>query len=139
MKIAQSLRAFLLSNQYLELPTIGKFELFFQEPADGSGNGKKQYIRFSRNNNPEPDPAFINFLCQNFRVDPYVASSDLNTFCASVRELLLQGFEAEIPQIGYVRRDANHELVFSTTSKYKTISKIYRKKIAPVFKSSFWL
>ncbi len=139
MRITQLFRAFLVSHQYLELPSIGRFELFSGEQDQESQNSKRQYIRFSRETKTEPDQQFIEFTCTRHRIDPYIAVSDLMTFCASVRELLMQGFEAEIPQIGYLCNNQNQQLVFSTSSRYKTISRIYRKKLAPVFKSSFWL
>lgn len=132
MKIAQQLCAFLSKNGYLLLPGIGKFEM----NSDQQGHGK--YL-FTPDIKTETDENLIRFFCSDHETESSVAVSDLKCFCYSIRELIIQGFEAELPGIGFLYIGTDKELKFSRYSQYHSAHQKTRKK-SPVFMTgAFWI
>jgi len=68
-----------------------------------------------------------------------VTESDLTSFINSLKEMLIQGFEVEIPGIGYLHFEPNNVLRFSGKNLYKqTIQKRWKRTRAAL-SPSFWL
>ena len=139
MKIAQHFRAFLERYHYLQLPQIGRFEVVGENPVAAENGVIKKWIAFSANNNQNHDAELIDFISKNMRVETCITESDLKCFIGSIKELLLQGFEVEIPGIGYLHFEPNNILKFSGKNIYKkTIQKRW-KRSPTAFSPSFWL
>lgn len=139
MKIAKLFRSFLESKHYLNLPAIGKFEVISAEINPVTGEIEKNLVRFIENKNINDAPELIEYISQQNKVDPCIAISDLQCFCSSTNELLIQGFEAEIPSIGFLHIESGNKLKFSGKSIYKAESKEIKRKKAAFLSSSFWL
>ena len=139
MKIAPQFRAFLDSFHYLALPKIGRFESISTEINPLTGEIDKHLVRFSNETEGTGSAEFINFISQNLKIDSRIAESDLSSFCNSVRELLSQGFEAEIPGIGFLHSDSRNQIIFSGKSIYNAHSQRTREKTVSLMSSSFWL
>lgn len=139
MKIAKLFRSFLESKHYLSLPAIGKFEIISAEINPLTGEIEKNFVQFIEDKNIKADPEFIEYISGHLKVDASIAVSDLQCFCNSANELLIQGFEAEIPSIGFLHREPGNKLKFSGKSIYKAVSKELKGKPATFLNSSFWL
>lgn len=139
MKIAPQFRAFLDCFHYLVLPKVGRFESISTEINPLTGQTDKQLVRFTCDAEAKPTTDFINFISQNLKIDSRIAESDLSCFCNSVKELLNQGFEAEIPGIGFLHSDSRNQLIFSGKSIYHAPLHRSRAKTAAMKSSSFWL
>ena len=139
MKIAKLFRSFLESKQYLSLPAIGKFEVISAEINPLTGEIEKNLVRFIEDKNFKEVPELIEYISQHHKVDACIAVSDLQCFCNSTNELLIQGFEAEIPAIGFLHMESGNKLKFSGKSIYKAESKEIKRKPAAFLNSSFWL
>ena len=138
MKIAQHFRAFLESHHYLELPQLGRFEVVGENPL-ASSNGYLKWINFSANKNQSADSELVEFISRNMRVETCITESDLSCFISSLNELLIQGFEVEIPGIGYLHFEPGNILKFSGKNIYKkTIQKGW-KRVPAGMSASFWL
>lgn len=136
MKISRHFRAFLKKHGYLELPGIGRFEL----STDNSIDSPEEKIEFKRTGITTLDISLVKFLCEESGTEAYVVHSDLNTFSDSVKELLMQGLEAEIPGIGYLNTsDLNHPK-FTCRSIYISVPEKKIRKPQPLYlNSSFWM
>lgn len=141
MKIAQHFRAFLESHHYLQLPQIGRFEVVGENPVASEMGIPKKWIAFSADKNQSVDTELVDYLSRNMRIETCISSSDLNSFINSIKELLLQGFEVEIPGIGYLHFEPNNILKFSGKNIYKQLNnQPWRKRKMPVaLSTSFWL
>jgi len=139
MKIAQQFRAFLDLHHYLVLPTIGRFEAMSTGSNNHSGENEKRLVRFSADSKNATAYELTEFICQHLNIDSCVANSDLKSFCNSLKELFLQGFEAEVPGIGYLHLDSKSQLTFSGQSIYNSKENKTRKRPAALFSSTFWL
>ena len=139
MKIAPQFRAFLDSYHYLVLPKIGRFESISTEINPLTGKIDKQLVHFSIDPDLSSPVEFINFISQNLKIDSRIAESDLVCFCNTIRELLNQGFEAEIPGIGFLHSDSRNQIMFSGKSIYNVSPQSTRGKAASFMSSSFWL
>ncbi|HEX3168698.1 MAG TPA: hypothetical protein VHQ93_20660 [Chitinophagaceae bacterium] len=138
MKIAQHFRAFLERHNYLQLPQIGKFEVVGENPAPGE-NGYLKWINFSADQNQETDLELVNFISKNMKVESNITASDLISFISSIKEMLILGFEVEIPGIGFLHFEPGNILKFSGKNIYKkTIQKGW-KRIPAGMSPSFWL
>jgi len=138
MKIAQHFRAFLERHNYLLLPQIGKFEVVGENPAAGE-NGHSKWINFSADQNQTTDLELVDFISKNMKVESNITASDLICFISSIKEMLILGFEVEIPGIGYLHFEPNNILKFSGKNIYKkTIQKGW-KRIPAGMSASFWL
>ena len=138
MKIAQHFRAFLERHHYLQLPQIGRFEVVGEAPAE---NGyTRKWINFSPDTSQATDPELITFISNNMRVESSITTSDLFCFISSLKEMLIQGFEVEIPNIGYLHFEPSNILKFSGKNLYKNpIQKRWKRNIPAAMSQSFWL
>lgn len=138
MKIAQHFRAFLEKHNYLQLPQIGRFEVVGENPISVNDQSRK-WINFSADKNQQTDEALVNFISGNMRVENNITQSDLNCFIGNIKELLIQGFEVEIPGIGYLHYESGNILKFSGKNIYKKPVQKKWKKMPAAMSSSFWL
>lgn len=138
MKIAQHFREFLEANLYLQLPSLGRFDVITIHPDPENGYSAKRLLQFSPDNNAKSDDTLTEFLCGKIKCDACVAESDLRYFCYSTKELLMQGFEAEIPGLGFIRPAANNNIQFSNTRMYHASIPKKRKKTPAYMRLSFW-
>lgn len=139
MKIAQQFRAFIELHHYLALPKIGRFESIAADAKHYAGESDKWLIRFLSDPQAQSDNELTGFISKNLKIETCVAESDLNSFCNTIKELFIQGFEAEIPGIGFLHLDSKNQLKFSVNSIYNPIVNKTRKRPAALFSSSFWL
>ena len=139
MKIAQQFRAFLEMHNYLVLPNIGRFEALTDEANPLNGEIEKRLVKFTPDIQVVADNELTAFICQKMKIDDCIALSDLKSFCNSLKELFLQGFEAEIPGIGFLHLDSKNQLKFSGKSIYNTTETKSKKRPAALFSSTFWL
>ena len=138
MKIAQHFRAFLERHNYLHLPQIGKFEVVGENPAAGE-NGHTKWINFSADQNQPTDLDLVDFISKTMKVESNITASDLSCFISSIKEMLILGFEVEIPGIGYLHFEPNNILKFSGKNIYKKTIQKDRKRISAGMSTSFWL
>ncbi len=138
MKIAQHFRAFLDTHLYLQLPQIGRFDVVGEAPPE---NGlPRKWLTFSPNTNQDTDPELVNFISSKLRVETSITTSDLCCFINSLKEMLIQGFEVEIPGIGYLHFEPSNILKFSGKNIYKNpVQKSLRTKLPAAMSQSFWL
>src|SRR4026208_2163540 len=129
MKIAQHFRAFLERYDYLQLSQIGRFEVVDENPAAPKNEHSTIWVIFSSDKDQATDPELIAFISNNMKIDTSIAASDLSSFISSLKELLIQGFEVEIPGIGYLHFEPNNILKFSGKNIYKEPVKKAWKKI----------
>ena len=101
MKIAQHFRAFLERHNYLQLPQIGKFEVVGENPAAQNDHTRK-WINFQADQNQTTDLELVDFISKNMKVESNITASDLISFISSIKEMLILGFEVEIPGIGFL-------------------------------------
>jgi nucleoid DNA-binding protein len=139
MKIAQHFRAFLERHNYLQLPQIGKFEVVGENPAADEDGHSKKWINFLADQNQATDLELVDFISKNMKVESNITASDLICFISSIKEMLILGFEVEIPGIGYLHFEPGNILKFSGKNIYKkTIQKGW-KRIPAGMSASFWL
>jgi nucleoid DNA-binding protein len=137
MKIAQYFRAFLETHNYLQLPQIGKFEVVGENPA-AEGNGHSKWINFSADHTQTTDLELVAFISRSMKVESSITASDLSCFISTVKEMLVLGFEVEIPGIGYLHFEPGNILKFSGKNLYKkTIQKGW-KRVPAGMSASFW-
>jgi len=139
MKIAQHFRAFLEGHHYLHLPQIGRFEVVGENPVASENASSTIWVRFSADKNQATDPDLIAFISNNMKIERCIAASDLTSFIGSLKELLIQGFEVEVPRIGYLHFEQGNILKFSGKNIYKKTTQKSWKKIPAAMSSSFWL
>ena len=139
MKIAKEFRAFFEMHKHLYLPKIGRFEISSNEPDISGSNNFSGFITFTAEKKQLTDPELISFFSDHLRVETCIAESDLNCFCSGVMELLLQGFEAEIPGIGFLHYEQTNQLKFSDKSIYQSAKTQKRKPVPTDFVASFWI
>lgn len=138
MKIAQHFRAFLEVNNYLNLPQIGKFEVVGENPAAGE-HGPSKWINFSADQNQTTDLELVDFISKNMKVESSITASDLSCFISTIKEMLILGFEVEIPGIGYLHFEPRNILKFSGKNIYKKTVQKGWKRIPAGMSASFWL
>jgi hypothetical protein len=139
MKIAQHFRAYLERYHYLQLPQIGRFEVVGENPLVPDNGAPRKWIAFLADKNQSGDAQLVDFISTNMRVESCVTESDLTSFISSLKEMLIQGFEVEIPGIGYLHFEPNNVLRFSGKNLYKqTIQKRWKRTRAAM-SPSFWL
>lgn len=139
MKIAQHFRAFLERYDYLQLSQIGRFEVVGENPAAPKNEHSTIWVIFSADKDQATDPELIAFISNNMKIDTFIAASDLSSFISSLKELLIQGFEVEIPGIGYLHYEHENVLKFSGKNIYKKTTQKSWKRIPSGMSSSFWL
>ncbi|HLF45390.1 MAG TPA: hypothetical protein VI548_03140 [Chitinophagaceae bacterium] len=139
MKIAKLFRPFLELKHYLILPSIGKLEVVSAEINPLTGKIEKNFIRFREDKNISPDPEFLEYVSRHLKADACISTADLQCFCNSTNELLIQGFEVEIPAIGFLHMESGNQLKFSGKSIYKSAAKELTPKPAIFLTASFWL
>ena len=139
MKIAQHFRAFLERHHYLQLPQIGRFEIVGENPAVDEKGSFQKWINFSADKNQTSDSELVQFISKTMKVESCITESDLSCFISSLKELLIQGFEVEIPGIGYLHFEPNNILKFSGKNIYKKTTQKSWKRIPAAMSSSFWL
>ncbi len=138
MKIAQHFRAFLEGHQYLHLPQIGRFEVVGENPLAPENGSSTIWVRFSADKNQATDPELVAFISNNMKIESCITASDLSSFIGSIKELLIQGFEVEIPGIGYLHFEQGNILKFSGKNIYKKTTQKRWKRIPAAMSSSFW-
>jgi len=139
MKIAQHFRAFLERHNYLYLPQIGKFEVVGENPAATENGYSRKWINFLADQNQATDPELVAFISKTMKVESNITASDLCCFISTIKEMLILGFEVEIPGIGYLHFEPGNVLKFSGKNIYKkTIQKGW-KRIPTGMSTSFWL
>lgn len=138
MKIAQHFRAFLERHHYLQLQQIGKFEVVGENPMDTSGHFKK-WIHFSADNNSQSDSRLVEFISDKMKIESCITESDLKCFIGSIKEMLIQGFEVEIPGIGYLHFEPGNNLKFSGKNIYKKPIQKRWKRNPITLSTSFWI
>ena len=137
MKISRHYRAFMERFGYLELPAIGRFEVISHENNEIQAAKK---ITFLFNPKAIVDNSLVEFLCEQLKSEACVIYSDIQYFSSSVKELLLQGLEAEIPGIGFLNIVQQNKLLFSHHSCYNEIPQQKIRKTSPaIMNISFWL
>jgi len=139
MKIAQHFRAFLERHHYLQLPQIGRFEVVGENPVASENGSAKKWINFSADKDQATDSNLVTFISDNMKIESCITASDLGSFIGSIKELLIQGFEVEIPGIGYLHFESGNILKFSGKNIYKKTTQKSWKKIPAAMSSSFWL
>ena len=139
MKIAQHFRAFLERHHYLQLPQIGRFEVVGENPVTEENGFPQKWINFSADKNQTHDSELVQFISKNMRVESSITESDLSSFISSLKEMLIQGFEVEIPGIGYLHFEPGNILKFSGKNIYKNPTQKSWKLIPAAMSSSFWL
>ena len=139
MKIALQFRAFLERHHYLQLPQIGRFEVVGENPVIDESGYLQKWINFSADKNQNPDAELIQFISKNMKVESCITESDLTSFISSLKEMLIQGFEVEIPGIGYLHFEQGNILKFSGKNIYKKTTPKRWKRIPAAMSSSFWL
>ena len=139
MKIAQHFRAFLERHNYLLLPQIGKFEVVGENPAAAENDHSRKWINFSADQTQTTDLDLVDFISKNMKVESNITASDLSCFISSIKEMLILGFEVEIPGIGYLHFEPNNILKFSGKNIYKKTTQKGWKKIPAGMSASFWL
>ena len=139
MKIAQHFRAFLEAYQYLTLPQLGKFEILTDNGSVNEYGDAKKIISFQPDKNQPADTALVDFVKKSLKIESAIVLADLNCFISNLRELLIQGFEVEIPGIGFLRYDAGNILRFSGKNIYKKSLHKNRRKLPTTLSSTFWL
>lgn len=139
MKIAQHFRAFLEGHHYLHLPQIGRFEVVGERPDASENASSTIWVRFSADKNQATDPDLVAFISNKMKIESCITASDLGSFIGSLKELLIQGFEVEIPRIGYLHFEPGNILKFSGKNIYKKPTQKSWKKIPAAMSSSFWL
>ena len=138
MKIAQHFRAFLERHHYLQLPQIGRFEVVGENPVQPTLGQSKKWIFFSPDKDQAQDSELVDFISRNMRVESCIAESDLRCFISSIKEMLIQGFEVEVPGIGYLHFEPGNILKFSGKNLYKKpVHKSWRRKQIAM-SSNFW-
>ena len=138
MKIAQLFRAYLEKHNYLQLPQIGRFEVVNENSNSAENESNRKWVRFLADKNQDADNQLIDFISKTLKVEVCVTESDLKSFISSAKELLIQGFEIEIPGIGYLHFEPGNILKFSGKNLYKKpVNKGWRK-MPLAFSSSFW-
>ena len=139
MKIAQHFRAFLERHDYLQLPQIGRFDVVGESPLSSDDGHPRKWINFSADNKQATDSDLVAFISSSMKVETCITASDLTSFTSSIKELLIQGFEVEIPGIGYLHFEPGNVLKFSGQNIYKKTTPKGWKKIPTAMSSSFWL
>jgi len=139
MKIAQHFRAFLERHHYLQLPQIGRFEVVGENPVIDDSGYRQKWINFEADKDQTSDTELVQFISKNMRVESCITESDLSSFICSLKELLIQGFEVEIPGIGYLHFEPGNVLRFSGKNIYKKTTPKRWKRIPAAMSSSFWL
>lgn len=139
MKIAQHFRAFLECHDYLQLSQIGRFEVVGENPAAPESEYSGKWINFSADKDQATDPELVAFISNSMKIDTFITASDLSSFISSLNELLIQGFEVEIPGIGYLHFEHDNVLTFSGKNIYKKTTPKRWKRIPSGMSSSFWL
>lgn len=139
MKIAQHFRAFLERHHYLQLPQIGRFEVVGENPVAPENGYSKKWINFSADKNEATDSNLVTFISNNMKIESCITASDLCSFVSSIKELLIQGFEVEIPGIGYLHFEQGNILKFSGKNIYKKTTQKSWKKVPAAMSTSFWL
>lgn len=139
MKIAQHFRAFLEKHNYLQLPQIGRFEVVGENPVQPEEDGHlKKWISFSADKAQQADSSLVDFISKNMKVESCITESDLISFINSLKEMLIQGFEVEIPGIGYLHYEPDNILKFSGKNIYKKSIQKSWKRIPAAMSTSFW-
>lgn len=139
MKIAQHFRAFIERYDYLQLSQIGRFDVVNENPTVPKNEHSTIWVIFSADKDQVTDPELIAFISNRMKIDTFIAASDLSSFISSLKELLIQGFEVEIPGIGYLHFEQDNVLKFSGKNIYKKIAQKRWKRIPSGMSSSFWL
>ena len=139
MKIAQHFRAFLESRHYLQLAQIGRFEVVGENPAAPENGYSNKWINFSADKDQATDSELVAFISNNMKIESCITASDLSCFISSIKELLIQGFEVEIPGVGYLHFEPGNILKFSGKNIYKKTTQKGWKRIPASMSSSFWL
>ena len=138
MKIAQYFRAFLEKHNYLQLPQIGKFEVVGENPG-AEENGHSKWINFSADHTQTTDLELVAFISKSMKVESSITASDLSCFISTVKEMLILGFEVEIPGIGYLHFEPGNILKFSGKNLYKKTTQKGWKRVPAGMTTSFWL
>jgi hypothetical protein len=138
MKIAQHFRAFLESYHYLQLPQIGRFEVVGENPLVIENGYSQKWVNFLPDKNQATDFELVAFISSNMKIESCITASDLGSFIGSLKELLIQGFEVEIPDIGYLHFEPGNNLKFSGKNIYKKPTQKSWKRV-PAAVPSFWL
>jgi len=138
MKIAWHFREFLEKKGYLELPSIGRFDMSTESMSMPGGKViESRNLSFSPVSKKNYDDNLVLFLSDKLRSESCVVCSDISSFSYYINELLMQGLEAEIPGIGYLNRNNINVIQFSYQSTYKKKSTL-RKAGAAAFMNT-WL
>lgn len=138
MRIAQHFRAFLERHNYLQLPQIGKFEVVGENPVQPESGQLSKWISFSADKSQQADSNLVDFISKTMKVESCITESDLSSFISSIKEMLIQGFEVEIPGIGYLHYEPGNILKFSGKNIYKKSIQKGWKKIPATMSTSFW-
>lgn len=110
-----------------------------ENPLASENGASGNWITFLADKNPSVDLELVEFISKTMRVESCVTISDLDSFISSLKEMLILGFEVEIPGIGYLHFEPNNSLTFSGKNLYKkTIQKSWKRAPASL-SPSFWL
>ena len=138
MKIAQHFRAFLDTFHYLPIPRIGRLEIIPNGQDPFNSSIIKKQIHFTPDNLTDIDSSLKKYISEKMKIDTSITESDLTCFSNSLRELLIQGFEAEIPDIGFLHAESDSTIKFSAKSLYYAAVKKVKKRIPSIATSTFW-
>ncbi|MBI1344193.1 MAG: hypothetical protein GC171_14810 [Terrimonas sp.] len=138
MKIARHFKEFLEKKGYLEIPSIGRFEVSTEQMSMPKGEVlTRKKLFFSPQNKPAFDESLVQFLCEKLRSEACVVYADIRSFSYYLNELLIQGLEAELPGIGFLNRNNTNEVEFSYQSTYIRRERP-QKKIA-AYLMNYWM
>ena len=137
MKIARHFREFLEKKGYLELPSIGRFDMSTESVAMPRGEVfVRKSLSFSPVSKKSFDDSLVRFLCERLHSESCVVYSDISSFTYYINELLMQGLEAEIPGVGFLNRNSINTIQFSYQSSYKRKNPLRNVGVASFM--NFW-
>ena len=138
MKIARHFKEFLEKKGYLEIPSVGRFDVSVEEMSMPKGEiMTRRKLRFSPAGQPVFDETLVKFLCEKLKSEACVIYADIRSFSYHINELLMQGLEAEIPGVGYLNKKYTNELEFTYSSFYKT-KRVARNAVSS-FMMNYWM
>ncbi len=138
MKIARHLREFLEKKGYLEIPSIGRFDVHTEELTMPRGETMtRRKLSFAPLRKNGLDESLVQFLCERLKSEACVIYADIRSFSHYLNELLMQGLEVEIPGVGYLNRNHTNEVNFTYKSSYEK----KRKHSKPVssYLMNYWM
>lgn len=139
MKIARHFREFLEKKGYLEIPSVGRFDVSTEMMAMPKGETMtRKTLSFSPVKKAVFDDSLVQFLSEKLKTEACVICADIRSFAYYLNELLMQGLEAEIPGIGYLNRMYTNEVRFTYQSSYVKQQGSH-KRMTSAYLVNYWM